>query len=186
MNLVTRVMVLGGSGTGKSWLAMRLAALAGLPAYHMDQLSWMPGFVHRSTGELDALTREIHAQEHWIIEGGHYETMHERAARAHLLIWVDPSRPVQVARVAWRSLRYHNRTRPGMGEGCRETFGWHTLDAIAYARTSRQFHRDRATEVIAAAGPRLALAHIRSGWQARRFLRRCAPVPRTRGFLLQP
>lgn len=67
MSLVTRVMVLGGSGTGKSWLAMRLAALAGLPAYHMDQLSWMPGFVHRSTGELDALTREIHAQEHWII-----------------------------------------------------------------------------------------------------------------------
>ncbi|WP_330447878.1 hypothetical protein [Paracoccus marcusii] len=36
----------------------------------MDQLSWMPGFIHRSTEELDAITREIHAQDQWIIDGG--------------------------------------------------------------------------------------------------------------------
>lgn len=186
MNLVRRVMILGGSGAGKSWLALRLAARSRLPCHHMDRLSWMPGFVHRSTEELDALTLDIHGQDHWIVEGGHYETAAERAARADLLIWVDPPLALQVARVAWRSLRYHGRIRPGMGEGCREAFGTRTWEAMRYAQLSHGFHRDRASEIIGAAPPTLRHCRIGSGWQARRLLARCRAVPGARGFVLAP
>jgi hypothetical protein len=43
--MATRVMIVGGSGSGKSFLALKLSELAHLPSYHMDQLSWRPGFV---------------------------------------------------------------------------------------------------------------------------------------------
>ncbi len=180
--MMTRVMIVGGSGTGKSWLATRLSALSGVPVYHMDQLSWMPGFIHRSTEELDAITREIHAQDQWIIDGGHYETGVERASRAHLLLWVDPPTAVQVAQVAWRSLRWHGKVRPGMGQGCAETFGRHTFDAMTYAISSRQFHQDRAAEIVESANAYLKLTRIRSGREARAFLQRCIPVHTGAGF----
>lgn len=183
MTLCTRVMILGGSGAGKSHLALRLAALAGLPSVHMDELSWRPGFVHRSTAELDRMTREIHARDHWIIEGGHYETCLERARRAHLLICLDVPPLVQACRIVLRSLRHHGRVRPCMAEGCPELFGSHTIEALRYARRSHAFHQDRIRDVLQGAAPTLGIRRFRTGFQVNRFLSRCRPAPAGPGFL---
>ena len=182
--VATRVMIMGGSGSGKSFLALKLAQLSGLPSHHMDQLSWRPGFVHRSTAELDAATRDIHARDHWILEGGHYETGRERAARAHLLIWLDPHPLLQGWRVLHRSLRHHRKVRPCMAEGCPESFGLHTVDVIRYAWQSRPFHQERIREIIATAPPGLRIQRLGSGRQARRFLSRCARAAHGPGLLV--
>lgn len=68
---VKRVMILGGSGAGKTHLTMKLSTQFRLPRYHVDQLSWQPGFIHRTAEELDVLTQDIHADQHWVLEGGH-------------------------------------------------------------------------------------------------------------------
>ncbi|CAM3233561.1 hypothetical protein PANO111632_09545 [Paracoccus nototheniae] len=184
MTVVKRVMVVGGSGAGKTWLALQLARRFGLPVHHVDQLSWQPGFIHRTAEELDGLTRDIHARDAWVLEGGHYETARERASRAQLLIWVDPGRTTQMARVAWRSLRHHGKVRPGMGEGCCEWFGTRTIEAMTYASTSRDFHRDRAQEVTAAAPASLGVLHLRSALHTYRFLWHCRALGAGPGFAI--
>lgn len=178
-----RVMIMGGSGVGKSHLAMRLSALSGLPRYHMDQLSWQPGFVHRSTEELDRLTTEIHAAEHWIIEGGHYETSLERAQRADLLLVLAPNPMVQVMQIVLRSWRYSGMTRPGMTEGCVQRFGPQTVSAVQYALQSNRFHRDRWQEVVDAAS-QLEVLRLNSRAGMDRLLADCRHLPGERGFTL--
>lgn len=182
--IVTRVMIVGGSGTGKSFLGLRLAELACLPSFHMDQLSWHPGFVHRTTSEMDALTRDIHARAHWILEGGHYETGHERADRAHLLIWLDLHPALQSWRVFLRSLRHHGTVRPCMAEGCPERFGRHTIDVVRYVWKSHHFHRKQIQAVIAKAPPGLKIHRLQSTGQVRRFLSQCVKAADVPGFLV--
>ncbi|TJZ76870.1 hypothetical protein [Paracoccus hibiscisoli] len=186
MEIIKRVMVLGGSGVGKTWLTLQLAKRFRLPGHHIDQLSWQPGFIHRTAEELDEMTRAVHAGDEWVLEGGHYETAHERARRAQLLVWVDPVSATQLTRVVWRSLRYHGKVRPGMGEGCVEWFGARTKEAAHYALTSREFHRERAREVIASAPPTLPVVHLRSSLQTYQFLWNCRCHPAESGFTMKP
>lgn len=182
--VVRRVMIVGGSGSGKSWLALRLAALSGLPAHHVDQMNWRPGFKRRRRAKLTEMTREVHAAERWILEGGHYETGHERAARADALIWIEVSRPTRVLRVIWRAFRYSGKVRPAMSPGCVERFGKHTINVVRHAWKSPDIHRPRIDPIIAAAPSRLTVIHLRSGRQARRFLRACRPAPDGPGVIL--
>jgi adenylate kinase family enzyme len=182
--MATRVMIVGGSGSGKSFLALKLSELAHLPSYHMDQLSWRPGFVHRTTSKMDALTRDIHAREHWILEGGHYETSRERADRAHLLIWLDPHPALQTWRVFLRSLRHHGKVRPCMAEGCPEKFGPHTIEVVRYVWESRHFHRKQIQAIIAQAPSRLRIHRLQTAWQVRRFLSECVKASDAPGFLI--
>jgi adenylate kinase family enzyme len=88
----------------------------------MDKIHYMPGWVERSKAEKSALTREIHAKEHWIFEGGFSATIAERAARADMLIWLDLPVWIRLWRVLLRSYRYHGQVRPDMQDGCPERF----------------------------------------------------------------
>lgn len=184
MDVVKRVMIVGGSGAGKSYLALRLSSIGGLPSYHMDQLSWQPGFVHRTTAELDEMTRRIHGQEHWILEGGHYETGVERARRAHLLIWADLKPAVRTTLVMLRSLRHHGKVRPCMAEGCPERFGRHTIDVVRYAWESRHFHRECIEAIVAKAPPQLTILRLRTLGQVRRLIAGCVGARGGPGLVL--
>lgn len=179
-----RIMIVGGSGSGKTWLTLRLAELSGLPAHHVDQMNWRPGFKRRKLAVLSAMTREVHALPAWILEGGHYETGAERAARADALIWIEVSRPLRVLRVIWRAIRYSGRVRPAMSPGCVERLGPHTLDVIRHAWRSPEIHRDRVEAVLATAPPHLRVIRLHGGRQTRRFLRSCRPAPDGPGLVL--
>ena len=61
----------------------------------MDHIHYASGWVERSKAEKTRLTREVHALDEWIFEGGHSTTYPERVARADTLIWLDV--PVAVA-----------------------------------------------------------------------------------------
>lgn len=43
MSVIERVMIVGGPGAGKLWLARDLGRISGLPVFHMDQIHWKPG-----------------------------------------------------------------------------------------------------------------------------------------------
>ena len=66
-----RVLIVGQPGSGKSTFARALGERTGLPVVHIDKIHWQPGWVERSRDEKDRLTREVHARETWIFEGGH-------------------------------------------------------------------------------------------------------------------
>ncbi|MEP4274855.1 MAG: DNA topology modulation protein FlaR, partial [Roseibium sp.] len=122
-----RVMIVGGPGSGKSTLAIMLGAKTGLPVHHMDKIHYRPGWVERTRAEKDKLSREVHATDRWIFEGGHSSTYADRVARADTFIWLDVPVGRRMFRVLKRSLQYRGQTRPDLQDGCPEQFNRQTL-----------------------------------------------------------
>ncbi|WP_437891254.1 hypothetical protein [Phytobacter sp. V91] len=70
-NTLQRVLIMGNSGSGKSWLAARLSEKLNLPATDLDTLVWEPGGYGQSRPKADALNDvlSIANEERWIMEG---------------------------------------------------------------------------------------------------------------------
>ena len=169
----TRIMIVGGPGSGKSWLAAELHRISGLPVWHMDQIHWLPGWVERDRQEKDLLTRRVHASPEWIFEGGHSRTYRERAARADLLIWLDLPVGLRVRRVLARSWRHSGRVRPDMAEGCPEEWGRQTIEFLRFMWRTRDTARLAIRRTIETASPALRVVHLTGPAQTRAFLARC-------------
>lgn len=103
-----RVMVIGGPGSGKTWLARRLGERLGLPVVSID------AFVHDRAGQvrspdlIDADSRAAADGPRWIIEGGNSRTYDYRAARAECVIRLDPPVWLRLWRV-WRRDGWNRR-----------------------------------------------------------------------------
>ncbi len=116
-----RIMIIGGPGSGKSTLARKLGARLALPVYHMDrEVFWLPGWIERPRDDQLKQIERIVAQEAWVFDGSNSRTYHLRAARADLVIWLDPPLPLRLFRVIRRNLRQRGQSRPDMAEGCME------------------------------------------------------------------
>jgi adenylate kinase family enzyme len=93
--LKPRIHIIGGSGSGKSYIAARLAERFGVPVYELDELFW-----DRATGRYgiraDSAKRDqqlatIVAQDGWIIEGVYYQWLAPSFAVADVIIALTPS-----------------------------------------------------------------------------------------------
>ena len=113
---VSRIMIIGGPGSGKTWLARRLGENLNLPVYSVDDAVWDPCGNVRLADEVDSLTRSLAMRESWIIEGGNSRTYADRARRAHVIVRLSPPRWLRFCRVLrrdgprrellWWTLRY--------------------------------------------------------------------------------
>jgi len=90
----TKIIILGNNGSGKSWLAKRLAAATGLPLIHLDAHFWRPNWEMPTQEEWLEKNLAFIAGEKWIIEGNcsHGGTMELRFAAAELAIVLDVNR----------------------------------------------------------------------------------------------
>jgi adenylate kinase family enzyme len=94
-----RVMIIGGPGAGKSWLARHMGACLDVPVVAIDD------FVHdgeggqRSDAEIDADAIAAASSDRWIIEGGNTRTYQARLERADCVIRLKPSRLTRLWRV---------------------------------------------------------------------------------------
>ncbi len=148
---MTRVLVIGPCGAGKSTLAVELSRKLNLPVFHMDQLNWRPGWVESSKDEIREKLAEITATDRWMIDGNYGGTLAERLERADTVVYLDYPIWLCVKRVLRRIWTYRGRTRPDMTEGCPERFD---LEFLIYLlrwnsgprlRTEEQLkgHRDK-------------------------------------------
>jgi len=89
-----KIIILGNNGSGKSWLAKRLAAATGLPLIHLDAHLWRPGWEMPTREEWLEKNKQFIAGERWIIDGmcSHGGTMELRFAAAELAIILDVNR----------------------------------------------------------------------------------------------
>jgi len=98
-----KIILVGAGGSGKSWLAKRIAALTGYPLYHLDKEFWRPGWVMTPRDEKIARQNEIISGDKWIIDGNYNSTLETRFAAADLIIYLDISRIVAIMSAAKRS-----------------------------------------------------------------------------------
>ena len=116
-----KIHIIGGPGSGKTFLAEKLSAQLGIPHYDLDDLQWdntaLSYATKRDAQERDALLREILQKDDWIIEGVYYAwcgQCFEDADRIYLLI-------VPRYRYRYRILRRFVRRKLGLEKGKKET-----------------------------------------------------------------
>ena len=116
-----KIHIIGGPGSGKSFLAETLSKQLGIPHYDLDDLQWdnaAEGYgTRRDPKERDALLNSILKQNDWIIEGVYYAwCLHcfEQADRIYLL---------NVPRCTYRHriIRRFLRRKLGLEKGRKET-----------------------------------------------------------------
>ena len=89
MNL-TRTLIIGNSGSGKSWLAERLAEHLQVQWIDLDSIHWLSDehSIARPRGEALAMARIAASEERWVIEGVYGGIVRELIHRATALIWL--------------------------------------------------------------------------------------------------
>ena len=115
-----KIHIIGGPGSGKTFLADRLSRQLGIPHYDLDDLQWdnTAGYgIKRNPQERDALLRQILQQEDWIIEGVYHKWCGQCFADADRIYLLEVSR----CRYRTRILRRFFRRKLGLEKGKKES-----------------------------------------------------------------
>ena len=128
----SRIMIIGGPGSGKTWLARRLGDKLDLPVFSVDDAVWDPDGVMRPADDIDTLVRGLAARDKWIIEGGNSRTYADRARRAHAIIRLLPPGWLRFYRVLRRDGLRRERLRWTLRYD--KVFGAKDRDAMALRR----------------------------------------------------
>ncbi|MDO6450294.1 DNA topology modulation protein [Oceanobacillus profundus] len=120
-----KIMVIGVSaGVGKSTFAQKLGKELHIKVNHLDALYWKPNWVEATLEEFSEAQQEIVKQGQWIIEGNYSNTIQIRAKHADTIIYLELPLYVCLYRVVKRWLKNIGKTRPDMGNGCKEKLDW--------------------------------------------------------------
>ncbi len=116
-----KIHIIGGPGSGKTYLANELSGNLGIPHFDLDELQWDNRSgdygTKRDPDERDVLLEKILQRNDWIIEGVYYSwcgKCFEQADRIYLL-----SVPRHVYR--YRIIRRFVRRKTGLEKGKKET-----------------------------------------------------------------
>ena len=105
--LPQRVWVCGLSGSGKTTVARRVAALLGVPHVELDALHWRhrPDWGMPSDEEFLPEVREATAGDAWVVEGNYSRSRDIFWPRVELMVWLDLPLRTACWRVFLRTLR---------------------------------------------------------------------------------
>lgn len=84
-----KIIVIGGSGSGKSTFARKLAEATGLPLYHLDNVFWNEDKTHVSREVFDRRLDVILGYDRYIIDGEYGRTIGRRIAAADTIFFFD-------------------------------------------------------------------------------------------------
>jgi len=87
---LTRTLIIGNSGSGKSWLAQRLAEQLCVPWTDLDRIHWLSDehSIPRPRNEALGMAHGAASEERWVIEGVYGWIVSEILHRATALIWL--------------------------------------------------------------------------------------------------
>jgi adenylate kinase family enzyme len=116
---LTKVIIIGNAGGGKSTLCKTLSKAKGLPINQLDKLQWNPGWVATPQERFNTLHDAILKQEKWIIDGvASVESIKRRVEAADTIIFIDHPLWIHYWWAAKRQWMCLFRDRPDFVEGC--------------------------------------------------------------------
>jgi adenylate kinase family enzyme len=126
-----RIMICGPSNSGKSTLAVAMAAKLGCETFHVDLFRHLPDtdWVQRSDAEFAALHDAAIQNERWVMDGNYSTLMPQRIARATGIILISDNRWANLFRYVRRTL-FQKRSRPGSLAGDKDSLKWEMVHWI--------------------------------------------------------
>ena len=103
IDLPSRVLLYGVTGSGKTTAARRLAEVTGLPLVDVDEVCWEPGWVQVGVEEQRRRFTEICAGDRWVLDTAYGVWTDVALARAELVVALDYPRPVSLFRLVRRT-----------------------------------------------------------------------------------
>ncbi|MGH3585742.1 MAG: adenylate kinase [Pseudonocardia sp.] len=101
---VSRILIYGVTGSGKTTLARRMGESTGLPWHSVDDLTWEPGWVAVPFDEQRRRIEEICAGEEWILDTAYGAWREIPLDRAQLIVALDYPRLLSLSRLVRRTL----------------------------------------------------------------------------------
>ena len=119
MEMINRISIIGGPGTGKTTLADMLGEKFHLPVYHLDGIHHLENWKTRDTEERDKIISKITSEKKWIIDGTYKTTLEERIKKSDMIIYLNYSKFARLKGILGRYLKNRNKEKPEI-PGCRE------------------------------------------------------------------
>jgi len=156
-----RILIAGVAGSGKTTLAGRISALAGIPHTEIDGLFHGPAWTPREAflTDVDAFT----SADRWVTEWQYRTVRPLLCERADTMVWLDFSRFVTVTRVVRRTW-HRARTQEEMWNGNREPGMLYAIfrrDGIIRWSVSTHRRYARAVPEAQTDFPRLTIVRLR-------------------------
>lgn len=122
-----KTVIIGNSGSGKTWLARELAKNLFVPVVHLDEMFWEPGGFNRKRNieEIASLVHKSKLSTGWIVEGPFGDLAAHYLEDAETLVWLDFPWPVCEARLVRRgSESKQHMNREQSEQGLKELLAW--------------------------------------------------------------
>lgn len=165
-------MIIGiSAGVGKSTFARKLGEALNIDVYHLDAYYWKPDWVEASLEEFSKAQREMVNQRQWIIEGNYRNTFEIRAEHADTIIYLELPLYVCLYRVVKRWIMNIGRTRPDMGEGCKEKLDWDFIKFIYTTYYPRRRKMNERFQSFQALGSKKEMIKLKSKQEIHSYLK---------------
>lgn len=142
-----RIMVIGCSGAGKSWLSARIARALDLPLVSLDAEYWQPNWTQPEHLAWIHRVKTLAAQEKWVMDGNYAGTLEIRMPRADAVIFLDLPRWRCMLSLIFRTFAHWGNVREGMAKDCPERMD---LEFFRHAWRCRSVIRDATLKAMAA------------------------------------
>lgn len=152
-----RIVLHGVTGSGKSSMAVRLAAVGGMPHIAVDDLMWRPGWVQLSAPDQVEAIRPLAQDPAWVMDALWRSTREVVLPRTDLVVALDYPRRVSLGRLLTRTvhrLREREQICGGNTESWRQTLSRASIVAWHF-RTFERKRQEIAQWAAAADGPPL-------------------------------
>ena len=121
--VISRINVVGTSGSGKSTFARRLSSQMGFPYIEMDKIFWGPNWKWPSDEEFFSNLKIALSGDAWVLDGNYTRTIPIKWEKVDLVVWLDYSFSRTLYQAINRALkRSWSKVELWEGTGNRESF----------------------------------------------------------------
>ncbi|MGL6004093.1 AAA family ATPase [Aeromonas sobria] len=140
-----RMLIIGNSGSGKSWLAAQLAELLTIHEVNLDTIVWQPGGFNqkRPQHEIDHAIQTLAQEPSWVVEGVFGALAEQLLDAADTLLFLDLDWSVCRDSLLLRgSQSARQRDAMAAEENFQKLLVWASEYQQRASKSSRQFHRE--------------------------------------------